>query len=232
MMPSTMYELLLKRDGITNMYLNDIRKAINGIYEQVSPAFNATENYEVMFKYLFSTTVDCDKFIKKCLWNTREIDCGKYFMLVPSDAGYCCSFNFERDMLKEDIPMAVAKLSEEADGKTAEGFHFFDFPLSSTPLVPTPGNKLGLTVILDSSPHETNYTSLYSDQEGFRAAVSSQSDASGISTKGFLVTPGHVTEVAISAEHYSTDPALNTKMTPEQRGCFFPHEYELKVFRK
>ena len=48
-------------------------------------------------KALISTmkkvTPTCRDYLKNCTWNNKPFNCAELFRIVPTDDGFCCTFN-------------------------------------------------------------------------------------------------------------------------------------------
>lgn len=99
-------------------------------------------------------------------------------------------------------------------------------------MTPHPGYKLGLQVVLDMESHKAftprSNPSIY---KGFKVAVTSRNDGLSVAESGFLVPPGHLTYVAISASKVDVEPSLRD-INAQDRQCYFDDEYDLNVFKK
>ncbi len=158
------------------------------------------------------------------------MDCNEFFHLSPTDAGFCCTFNLEDAVIPEDLPMykVLKKFAiKEAGRVNSESASSLGYDLS-----PVAGRRMGLEVVMDAHSDLVSRRSVGDIFEGFVAAVTARREGVTVMERGFLVPPGHYTQVAISATNLDVEEGFREALEPMTRKCYFPDEHKLASFSR
>ena len=96
---------------------------------------------------------------------------------------------------------------------------------------PQAGTNKGLWVMLDAHSDLVSAGSVNNDIQGFMVTVESKENYPLTKYEGFLVKPGHVNIVALSATRISATERLRT-IPPLKRKCYFKEENQKLVIYK
>lgn len=55
--------------------------------------FSSERSQKIVLTILWFTGLPCKRLLKKCIWHGVTAPCSSLFQLVPTDVGFCCSFN-------------------------------------------------------------------------------------------------------------------------------------------
>ncbi|XP_037080240.1 sodium channel protein Nach-like [Pollicipes pollicipes] len=152
---------------------------------------------EEVKKIMRLTSPSCEEMIFTCSWRGNKVPCSSIFKTHHTDFGYCCLFN-----------------SNYEDSKTSEK------------LYTGPGDKNGLTVMLDAKRYEYYQSQFLS--VGFKVLVHGMHDEPEVRQRGLAIQPGREIFVAVGAEETYTTQRAEDGFKPEQRNCFKEHEVSLK----
>lgn len=95
---------------------------------------------------------------------------------------------------------------------------------------PNAGQKNGLSIIVDMKPSEKDIpSSVSNDFNGVEVNVGARHTFPRLDTDSFLVAPGKVTMVEITAEKLSTSDGYRD-LRVKDRGCYFEDELRLQLF--
>ncbi|XP_021941869.1 sodium channel protein Nach-like isoform X2 [Zootermopsis nevadensis] len=144
-------------------------------------------------------TQPCSSLLIKCKWRGEVTDCGSLFTMHKTDAGFCCSFNYNppgASTGKNDVPLRV-------NGA---------------------GYLTGLSMLIDPRL-EDYYAALFSFY-GIQVLVHANQDYPEISARGILLSPRKEAFLQVSAAStYSTKEVRD--LSRQQRQCLFEDEQSL-----
>ena len=93
-----------------------------------------------------------------------------------------------------------------------------------------PGRKNGLLLVLDAHADKLASGTVSDTFRGFDTVIDGKDKYPFISRNGFLIKSGQENQVAISATRFQGHENIRP-ISPEQRNCYFPDEYPLKLHR-
>ena len=92
------------------------------------------------------------------------------------------------------------------------------------------GRTKGLRIALDAHSDQLTFGTISDNFKGFTTVVSQKGSIPLATQEGFVVKPGQLTSVSISAQDVKANPDL-ISIDPIKRNCYFNGEYELNLFR-
>ena len=186
---------------------------------------------------LTSEAKDELSFIKNCYWKEKQINCNAVFQKRPTNRGMCCSFNMEKaeNILKDSkyktaISKQQFKDSEHGfkDNKIVDDntqwFITNDEPKSKS------GIHKGLTLVVDAHSDRLSSASVSDNFHGFPIIVEDSQNFPMIGFSGKRARPGFENNIEVNALRLHALDEIR-KHDPDQRKCYFPDEYELRMHR-
>ena len=70
---------------------NETINRLNNMFKDID--FSSEKSKEFMLTLLYFTSKPCKYLLKQCQWKGQEIPCEQLFKIIPTDVGFCCSFN-------------------------------------------------------------------------------------------------------------------------------------------
>ncbi|TRY76922.1 hypothetical protein TCAL_10149, partial [Tigriopus californicus] len=217
---------------------NEMEQVQSDIKEKVKQLFSAMDFvseqvHEILLGVLWFTGLPCEKLLQTCVWKGRKIPCSLLFHLIPTDIGFCCSFNHDPlvVMLKNSSFANILQRIENKYqdlGPGAQIRHqkrYINYSFS-----PQAGKHNGLLVVLDMKSHDLTSTSVMEDFLGIHASVTPKNQFPMMNSNSFLVSPGMETQVEITGKKISATATLRNTLDPTERNCFFTDEYPLQLF--
>ena len=199
--------------------------------------FSSEKAQKIVLTLLWFTSQPCNHFIKYCTWKGLVVACQDIFKLVPTDVGFCCSFNHA------SMPKMLRKSSYAKTIETIETNYYLNQPKKSKSshlwsrskidkteidLTPMKGKLNGLTVVLDLNSESLKPSTLNQDHIGVQATVTPKNEFPFLTSDSILISPGKETHVAIKPMVTLTDGLKD--LEPFQRKCYFENEANLNLF--
>lgn len=81
--------------------------------------FSSPSRHRVLLNLLWFTGLPCKRLLTRCSWKSLDVPCDELFHLLPTDIGFCCSFNHDplTDMLRGSHFAEVIALTEDRYGQ-------------------------------------------------------------------------------------------------------------------
>ena len=222
--------------------VDQLTRVMEMTYEKII----AEDQWKPLLSLLWKSSLSCTNteelkgqtdfgVLKECQWKEIRIPCKEIFSAVATDFGMCCAFNFDRaeDVYKESVEYMAEmqglmdrqkELAVDDLGGLPEWWEKGREPSTNN------GISKGLTVILDSQTNYLEPSTVGTDYKGFKAYVSPKSEYPWVKDRGFMIGPGNENLIRIDAFKVSADNDI-ISIKPEDRDCFFPDEYDLKVHK-
>ncbi len=192
--------------------------------------FTSDKTRRVLLSSLWFTGLPCKRMLVKCWWKNVEGNCDDIFHLIPTDIGFCCSFNHQpMEMIMNNSTFTTILRQIEKRYKSYDEGEKNDesaFP----PITPQAGKQNGLRVLIDMKATDLRAASVEHNFNGIQAAVSNRDNFPVMITDSFLIGPGRETHVEVSAQRSSATADLKSSVEPEMRNCYFDDEFALNTF--
>eukprot|EP00094_Tigriopus_californicus_P000597 TCALIF_00579-PA protein Name:"Protein of unknown function" AED:0.15 eAED:0.08 QI:0/0.57/0.25/0.75/0.57/0.75/8/0/486 len=199
-------------------------------FASLSQMLQIERNYLKIMRMLLGSSMLCHEFIKHCKWNGVKFPCKSLFVLNPTDGGLCCSFHMDLKAIKENLPFMEAL--EHSDVLSHSALNKGNEDSLGIDMTPKVGEGFGLELILDANLSSNDPGSMTDDHQGISSSIASHSESVSVSSGRFLIAPGHVTEVVLTAIKTDTEKTLEETFDPNTRKCYFPHEYQLELYNE
>jgi Amiloride-sensitive sodium channel len=209
---------------------------------------NFSASYESWMTNLWQSSLPCfdtvnitasyngeRSLLKSCQWKGKFVPCSAIFTKVATDQGFCCAFNAEaadKMYSSKTYTGLIQKLQERdhrnafENGPTAKGFLNSNEPQSQA------GVSKGLVIFLDAHTNILAPSSVSPDFKGFQGLISAKGEFPNVDERGFIIRPGMVTHVAMSATRIEAKNEIR-ELEPWQRKCIFAEEtLNLTLHRK
>ncbi len=176
------FDVLLNPERIDemNMLMAKIDKASLALFAEMN--FTSAKTKRVLLSVLWFSALPCNQLVIHCTWKGRTLPCGQIFKVIPTDAGFCCSFNHVAltDMLRnstfartiEEVERRhIDMLKKNHDSHLSEWGEEISANLSDLGMQPKKGKQNGLTVVLDMRGMTLSASTLNQDFLGVQAAI-------------------------------------------------------------
>lgn len=227
------FDILLNPDRANEMeqVQSEIKAKVGQLFSAMD--FRSKQVHEIILAVLWFTGLPCEKLLQTCVWKGRKIPCSLLFHLIPTDIGFCCSFNHDPlvTMLRNSSFANILQRIETKYQDLTFGPHvrnqkrYISYPFS-----PQAGKHNGLLVVLDMKSHDLKSTSVKQDFLGVQASVTPKNQFPMMNSNSFLISPGQETQVEITGKRLSATDTLRNTLDPVERNCFFTDEYPLQLF--
>ena len=221
-----------------------MKKAIDS-YEERFGKLDLEKSYMPLFEVLWYSDVPCTdikgitsgfkdelSFIKKCYWKKKEINCSAVFQKRPTNRGMCCTFNMKNAEYILKSSRYQNAISSRQSKDTENGFDSSRKPqwyIDGKEPKTEAGIEKGLTLIVDGHSNRLSSASVYDDFQGFPLIIQDNNNFPILGVD--VARPGFQNNVKVSA-HRVESLEETRQYRPEQRNCYFPDEYELKVHQQ
>ena len=167
--------------------------------------------------------------VKFCLWKNQEVPCEQVITKIQTDQGMCCAFNAmeAQKVYKKSSYVNYINTIRETNIDTPGTDKLTDTKLNMTT---QSGRRNGLSVVLDAHLDTLIDASTQYDSYGFRAYVAPRFEFPWIRERGFIVRPGHVTDVKIRATKLTSARETVAAISPPDRNCYYEDEHELDLY--
>ncbi len=145
--------------------------------------FSQPKAKRVLLTVLWFSALPCDQLAIYCTWKGQVLPCGRILKVIPTDNGFCCSFNhgalsmtlrnstFARTIEEIERRHVEMSLGEHSQGIWEEWSEEIRGNFSDLDLSPKKGKQNGLTVVLDMKSTTLTPSTLNQDFKGVQAAV-------------------------------------------------------------
>ena len=201
--------------------------------------FSSEKAQKMVLTLLWFTSQPCNHFIKYCTWKGLVVACQDIFKLVPTDVGFCCSFNHASmpEMLRsssyaktiETIETNFYNYHQPKKSKSSHLWSRSSIDKTEIDLTPMKGKLNGLTVVIDLNSEFLKPSTLNQDYHAVQATVTPKDEFPFILADSILISPGQETHVAIKPMVTFTTDSLKD-LEPYQRNCYFDNEFDLHLF--
>ncbi len=225
---------------------NDVQQLLKK-YKIIFDRMDMTNSYEFLLSTLWNSYLPCfdvknetsnrvgeTAMLKYCEWQGKPMPCSALFTKVPTDQGFCCAFNTEaaNEIFNEVKYSKIFKEMQNNDYNLALDSSTSRKPLDSKSLISQSGLSKGLRVVLDAHTDILASGSYPGDFKGFKGFISTNQSYPKVFQKGFLIRPGHINLVALSATKVEASSDIRS-IEPSRRRCFFSDETSnLKIYKK
>ena len=225
-----------RQEELENL-MHVIEQEIQGQFSNMD--FSTEKAQKIVLTLLWFTSQPCSNFLKYCTWKGLVVACHVIFKLIPTDVGFCCSFNhdFMPQMLRnssfaetiESIEDNFYKYHPQSSSKS-NLWSRSKITKNEIDLTPMKGKQNGLTVVIDLQSESVKPSTLNKDYNGVQATVTPKDEFPFMLADSILISPGQETHVAISPLVTDATDALKD-LKPNQRKCYFDDEFYLSLFR-
>ena len=133
----------------------------------------------------------------------------------------CCAFNFDTSVLKDSpYKQLIEGMRANREFKQKEEFNA------------KAGKKNGLTVMLDTHYNKVTFGSVFDDSQGLQVYIGEQGEFPMMTVGGKMLAPGQEHFLEILGYIVDADAQLRSKLSSEERRCFFSDESQLQYFNK
>ncbi len=190
--PKRMPDIMINEDRVQERLALEqtVEEASEKLFANMS--FRTQKSKRILLTLLWFSALPCDKLLVHCVWRGRDIPCGHIFKVIPTDVGFCCSFNHLdlTDMLRNSAYAQTIEAIETnhvgrvdagtvrysgggSGGDPGGGDDGLDLNMS-----PKEGKQNGLTVVMDLASSIPSPSSISQDFLGVQAAVGPRDEVS------------------------------------------------------
>ena len=217
------------------MQVQEVRKFVKKAFGKL----NFSASYEAWMNNLWQSSMPCydtinitasyvgeRSLVKRCSWKDVRIPCSAVITKVATDSGFCCAFNAKaaEEMYNAKTYTNLIKKLQERDLKEAfeSSSKVKSFSDGSEPRSQN-GISKGLSIMLDLNSNLFSQGSASAPFKGFQGLITAKGVFPEVSERGFLIQPGLITNVALSATRIEAQESIR-ELDPWRRKCIFIDE--------